>query len=188
MYTIIALTLLAQVGPVQQTDNSPRGRRAARERAVAKLGEEARPFIEEYGAAAVAAVENLTPHAGKKLAEFHKSGDFGRLPAPPELLRILADRDKGGDEVALWVIAHHKELEDPDAWDAFSRTTPLEYVLGLKNLKHEATRVRSNRLEPPPALPWYQDRQNLPWLGAGVGTVVLVIYLFRRKPAAPVKP
>lgn len=180
MQAILTLALLAQAGPMQQTDNSPRARRAARERAVAKLGEEARPFIEEYGEAAVAAVENLTPQAGKMLAEFHKSGGLGRMPSPPELLRCLADRDKGGDEVTLWAISHAKELEDPDAWEAFSRC-PLEYTLGLKKLQHEATRVRSNRLTPPPTLPWWQDRQNLPWLGAGVGAIVLLVFLVRRK-------
>jgi hypothetical protein len=183
MYAILTLALLAQIGQPVQNDNSPRARRAARERAVAKLGEEARPFIEEYGEAAVAAIENLTPEAGKKLAGFHKSGGLGRMPSPTELLRCLADRDKGGDEVALWVIARHAELEDPDAWEAFSRC-PLEYVLGLKNLRHEATRVRSNRLTPPPALPWWQDRQHLPWFWAGVGLLVLVVYLVRRKPRA----
>ena len=96
----------------------PRVRRAYREQAVAVVGPIARDFVETHGEEAVAAIFACSRPVAVKLAEFHASGELGKLPRPRDLLRVIA-QPRHGDDVALWAIHHARELTDMDSFDAY---------------------------------------------------------------------
>lgn len=177
----------AQFGP-EPTD--PRARRAERERAVARLGgeEAARRFVEEHGDNAVKAVAACSPDVGRKLADWNADPEgLNRLPRPGELLLAVADRRKGGDDLAVWAIAHSRDLRDVDAFEAVLRE-PLELALSLKPLSQAAGENRARRLAaetrptywPPPA----EVERWLYGLGGVVGAVA-VGWLARRRKTPP---
>ena len=128
-------SLFAQVNPYTNRFNpyasavesnpDPRARRAQREKAVAVVGPKARDFVESRGEEAVAAIFAVSKPVAEKLAEFHASGEMAKLPRPQDLLRIIA-RPGHGDDVALWAIAHVRELSDVDSFDAY-----LEQFAGI---------------------------------------------------------
>ena len=123
----------------------PRTRRALREQAVASVGPIARDFVETHGDEAVAALFACSKPVAVKLAQFHASGDLGRLPRPRDLLLAIA-RPGCGDDVTLWAISHAAELADRDAFDAYL-INPLEYAMGLKPLATGAAEMRARRLQ-----------------------------------------
>lgn len=129
-----------------ESSSDPRVRRAHREKAVATIGPIARQFVETYGEEAVAAIFACSKSVAVKLAEFHASGELGRLPRPRDLLCVIAN-PRHRDDVALWAIGHASELTDPDSFDAYL-ANPLEYAMGLRALQTGAASVRTNRLNP----------------------------------------
>lgn len=180
-------TACAQFTP-EPTD--PRARRAERERAVARLGgeEAARRFVEEHGDNAVKAVAACSPDVGRKLADWNADPEgLNRLPRPGDLLLAIADRRKGGDDLAVWAIAHSRDLRDVDAFEATLRE-PLELALSLKPLSQAAGENRARRLaaESRPAY-WPPPPEAERWLYAlgGVVGAVAVGWLARRRKAPP---
>ena len=142
--------LFAQFNPYGNRSNpygpdaDPRVRRAYREKAVATVGPNARDFVETQGDEAVAAIFACSRPVAVKLAEFHASGEMGKLPRPRDLLRVIA-QPRHGDDVALWAIHHAGELTDTDSFDAYL-ISPLDYALGLKQLAAGAAEARARRL------------------------------------------
>ena len=142
--------LFAQFNPYGNWSNpygsgaDPRVRRAYREQAVAKVGPIARDFVETQGDEAVAAIFACSRPVAVRLAEFHASGEMGKLLRPRDLLRVIA-QPRHGDDVALWAIAHAGELADTDSFDAYL-LSPLDYALGLKQLATGAADARARRL------------------------------------------
>jgi hypothetical protein len=143
--------LFAQVGGFLLPDALPdtpatrkaldaRQQRWERERAVALAGPIARDFVETYGQDAVSAISACRQPVALKLAEFHASGDLGRLPRPRDLLRVIS-RPEHGSDVVLWAIAHVDELTDRDNFDAYL-LDPLSYAMAIKNLEQGAAEVR----------------------------------------------
>ena len=91
--------LFAQANPYGNISNpyrpgaDPRVRRAYREKAVAAVGgPHARDFVETHGDEAVAAIFACSKPVALKLAEFHASGELGKLPRPRDLLRSSPSR------------------------------------------------------------------------------------------------
>ncbi len=117
-------------------------RRATRERAVAWSGVHCRRFIEEIGDSAALACLACSPWNANRLAQFHYSGQLGRLPDPDRILLAIAHN---GDSVAWFVIHHAQELEEPDECSAFL-LNPAEYALSLKTLEQGATEVRASKM------------------------------------------
>ncbi len=137
-------SLFAQSNP-NAPGRDPRARRAWREQAVANVGPIARDFVETQGDEGVAALFACSKPVAIKLAQFHASGELGRLPRPRDLLVAIAIPGCG-DDVALWAIGHAAELSDRDSFDAYLMS-PLEYALGLKPLAAGAADVRARRLQ-----------------------------------------
>ena len=122
-----------------------------------------------------------------KLAEFHASGEMGKLPRPRDLLRVIAQPGHG-DDVALWAIQHVRELGDIDSFDAYL-SSPLEYALGLKPLAAGAAEARARRLHQAAMAttstavpPWVSERLVI-IVSAGV-LVLVAVALWRRKQSA----
>jgi len=67
-----------------------RTRRAAREAAVARTGDEARALIESWGDEAVTALNALSPAVGKKLSAFHTAGKLSNFPDPRDVPALSA--------------------------------------------------------------------------------------------------
>jgi hypothetical protein len=182
--------LLAQFNPYGNGANpygpgaDPRVRRAHREQAVANVGPKARDFVEAYGDEAVAAIFACSRPVGLKLAEFHASGELGKLPRPRDLLWVIAQPNHG-DDIAVWAIHYSRELSDVDSFNAYL-TSPLDYALGLKSLAAGAAEARARRLN-------QAAMSKTPWaatlsadeklaIAAGVGFVVVAgILLWRRR-------
>ena len=119
-----------------------------------KVGPAGRDFVEAHGEEAVAAVSRCSKDVAVKLAEFHAGGGLDKLPRPDDLPRAIA-RPGNGDDVCLWAIKHHEELEDADGFEAYVED-PLEYALGLKKLAAGAAEARARRqaaLAAPPRPP-----------------------------------
>jgi hypothetical protein len=136
----------------QYKSDDPRTRRANREKAVAMTGPIAREFVETYGDEAVAAIFASSKAVAVKLAEFHASGELGKLPRPVDFLRVIAN-PRLPDDAANWAILHADELHDTDSFNAYL-ANPLEYALGLKQLKAGAAEARAKRLNlTPPVTP-----------------------------------
>lgn len=89
--------------------------------------------IVETGDEAALALLACTPSGAAKLVEFHSSGALGKMPRPPDLLRVIA---MCGEDVLLFAIQYAKELEEPDAFSAFIQA-PLDYALGAFRLIRE---------------------------------------------------
>ena len=103
LYFLTAVTpaeLFGQYDPYGNGANAsgpdPRLRRAYREKAVAMVGPKARDFVETQGDEAVAAIFACSKPVAAKLAEFHVSGEMGKLPRPRDLLRVIAQPRHGG--------------------------------------------------------------------------------------------
>jgi hypothetical protein len=161
----------------------PRMRRANRERAVATVGPIARDFVETLGDEAVAAIFACSRPVAVKLAEFHSSGEIGKLPRPRDLLFVIAEPGHG-DDVALWAIHHAGELADVDSFDAYL-ISPLEYALGLKQLETGAAEVRARHRNQAAmaTTPWaaLSADQRLAIAG-GAGLLIMVgLLLWRRR-------
>jgi hypothetical protein len=177
----------------QLKSDDPRTRRANREKAVAMTGPIAREFVETYGDEAVAAIFACSKAVAVKLAEFHASGELGKLPRPLDLLRAIAN-PRLSDDVANWAILHAGELHDTDSFDAYL-ASPLEYALGLKQLKAGAAEARAKRLNPTTATAATGQPTTKPTLtlsslldddrigfACAVGLVVMaVLAIFRKK-------
>jgi hypothetical protein len=165
----------------------PRERRVYRERAVAKVGREARDFVETQGDEAVAAIFRCSKPVAVNLAGFHASGEMAKLPRPRDLLRVIGERGHG-DDVALWAIAHARELIDADSFEAYLNS-PLEYALGLKQMAAGAAEARANRLTQaamattPAAMP-LPANETLAIAGSIAFFVILGLLVWRRKRAS----
>ena len=122
----------------------PRVRRALRETAVAYAGENSRGCVEKYGDDAVAAMSACSQGGARKLVEFYAFGEFGKLPRPADLLKVIA-LPGHGDDALLWAIQHARELTDLDNFDAYL-LSPLEYAFALKPLEQGAAEARARRL------------------------------------------
>jgi hypothetical protein len=165
----------------------PRVRRANREMAVAIVGPGARDFVETQGDEAVAAIFACSKPVAVKLAQFHASGELGKLIRPRDLLRVIAQPGHGND-VALWAIHHAGELTDTDCFDAYLMS-PLEYALGLKPLEAGAAEARARRLNqvvnaPPPGPPPLSDGQKLGIAGIFCVLFVIGVLWWRGKQAS----
>jgi LPXTG-motif cell wall-anchored protein len=183
--------LFAQFNPYGQgshtyrTNADPRVRRAHRETAVARLGANARDFVETQGDEAVAAVYACSTPVAAKLAEFHASGEMDKLPRPRDLLRVIAEPSHG-DDVALWAIHHSQELTDTDNFDAYL-ISPLEYALGLKQLAAGAAEARVRRLNraamatSPSLASLLADQKLAIVVGLGFLSIVGLLFWRRRK-------
>jgi hypothetical protein len=163
----------------------PRLRRAHREQAVANVGPKARDFVEAQGDEAVAAIFACSRPVALKLAEFHSSGELGKLPRPRDLLYVIAQPGHG-DDVALWAIGHARELSDVDSFDAYV-ISPLDYALGLKALATGAAEARARRLNQAAMTtrPWAalspDDKRVIVIGGVGVLVVAGIVLLRRRQ-------
>jgi len=188
-----AADLFAQSNPYANRSNpyapgaesgvDPRVRRAYREKAVATVGPNARDFVETQGDEAVAAIFACSRPVAVKLAEFHASGEMGKLPRPRDLLRVIA-QPRHGDDVALWAIHHAGELADTDSFDAYL-LSPLDYALGLKQLEAGAAEARARRLNQAAMAmaPQLSADEKLVLVG-GIGFLVIVgLLLWRRRQA-----
>lgn len=178
--------LMAQFNPYGKSSNSDtagneaRARRAERERAVAKVGPEARDLVETHGDEAVAAIFTCSKAVGVKLAAFHSSGELGKLPRPRDLLRVIA-KPGNGDDVALWAIHHVRELADLDFFDAYLHN-PLDYALGLKELAAGAAESRARRLQVTTQTPSTVSRDEKILIAVGLGIfAILAFFAWRRK-------
>jgi len=161
----------------------PRVRRAWREKAVAKVGPNARDFVEKQGDDAVAAIFACSRPVAVQLVEFYSSGELGKLPLPRGLLAVIAD-PRHGDDVALWAIYHARELSDTDSFDAYLRS-PLDYALGLKKLATGVAEARARRLNQAAttAATWevpLSDDEKLGIVGVA-GLVIAGFLLWRRR-------
>jgi hypothetical protein len=185
--------LFAQFNPYWNRFNpygpgaNPRMRRAFREHAVAKVGPIGRDFVETLGDEAVAAIFACSRPVAVELAEFHASGEMGKLPRPRDLLRVIAQPGHGND-VAVWAIHHAGALTDADSFDAYL-LNPLEYALGLKQLAAGAAEVRARRRNQvgTTATPWDASLSAKQRLGIVIvaGVLVMVgLLLWRRKKSA----
>jgi hypothetical protein len=150
---VLLLIVLGADGSFAQNANGPQSllvsrdpyiRRANRDQVVAVLNmPEARAFVETpYGDQACAAVFKCSTSVGRKLVEFHASGDLDRLPKPGDLLRVIGLH---GDDVANYVLRHPRELQDPDCMDAFLQR-PVDISLELEKLEVAGSRYRASRL------------------------------------------
>lgn len=140
---LVYAALLPGGWPLDPAD--PRERRAAREAAVARVGEAARGLVETYGEPAVLAIRACPTEIGRRLAEFHTSGRLAKIPRPADLLTCIGQPGMG-PEVAVWVMAHDQDLYDLAAFDAFL-VSPLVYALNLKPLSQGAAEIRAQRLQ-----------------------------------------
>jgi len=183
--------LFAQFNPYGNRFNpygpeaDPRVRRAYREKAVAIVGANGRDFVETQGDEAVAAIFACSRPVAERLAEFHASGEMGKLPRPRDLLRVVA-QPRHGDDVALWAIHHAGEIADTDSFDAYL-LSPLDYALGLKQLETGAAESRARRLNQaaiaaPPATALSDDQKLA--IGGGIGFLVIAVLLLRRRKQA----
>ena len=168
---------------------SARERRAARERAVARIGPVARSFVEKYGDDACASLNGTSKAVGIKLCEFHNAGELGKLAKPSELLKIIASK-QGGDDLVLFAIQHSRELAgDIDQLDALL-ASPGEYALGLKELAEGAAESRARRLtmkaqQDPPALTMNVDQKLfIGGCGIVIGIGVILIWMRWRQSSA----
>lgn len=162
----------------------PRELRAARERAVEKVGAGGREFVETYGEDAVAAICVCSRTVSLQLVEFHSSGGLGKLPRPRELLRVVG-KPNHGDDVASWAIAHAGELADVDRFEAYLRD-PLSYALALKKLDDgaaEVGRFRRYVSDYQAQTAQWASRSSHGWriLGLGGGVTAIVLLLRWRK-------
>jgi hypothetical protein len=172
----------------------PRTRRAAREQVVASVGPIARDFVETHGDEAVAALFACSKPVAVKLAQFHASGELGKLARPRDLLLAIA-RPGCGDDVTVWAIGHVGELADRDSFDAYL-INPLEYAMGLKPLATGTAEVRARRLQQaampirPVAAPQANSWEQMPpetKLGITGGIFLIgavAIVMWRRRQAA----
>ncbi len=162
----------------------PREQRAAREQAVAVVGEAGREFVERYGDDAVAAISVCSQPVAVRLVEFHAAGGLAKLPRPRTLLRVIGTPGHG-DEVASWAMAHAGELASADAFDAYV-LDPLSYALALKTLEDGAAEVREHRRLAYDYLTqraeWWAYSWRMFGLGAGVSaTVLLLAWRYRQR-------
>jgi hypothetical protein len=168
------------------TEAVARNRRATREKAVSHAGPAARVLVEcDYGDDGARALLNCSPETASRLAEFHASGGFTKVPRANEVFGVIA-RQRSGDEIAQWVIEHANELTDPDAVSAFL-AEPITFVLSLKKLSAVVAEKRARDAEKPastdaPSRPWLtaSDKQALFGLVAVVGLIVFWIWWRRR--------
>jgi hypothetical protein len=195
--------LLAQFNPYVSRPNpypygpgaDPRVRRAYREQAVAYVGPIARDLVETHGDEAVAAIFACSKATAVKLASFHASGELGMLPRPRDLLFVIA-QPHHADDVALWAIAHARELREVDSFNAYL-LHPLHYAMGLKPLEAGAAEARARRLNqaamlpppaappaPPPVPPLSADAKLAIAGGAGLITIIGFLWWRRRRKAA----
>lgn len=156
-------------------------------RAYYRRGRCGRDFVEAHGEEAVAAVSRCSKDVAVKLAEFHAGGGLDKLPRPDDLPRAIA-RPGNGDDVCLWAIKHHEELEDADGFEAYVED-PLEYALGLKKLAAGAAEARARRqaalaappaaAPPAPPLPRVTEQEAI-LVGAGI-LVLIALVIWRRR-------
>lgn len=167
---------------------SPAERRQARERAVARVGAEARSLVEsDFGDEAVAALSALSLPSAKRLAVWHSEGGLARLHRPADFLSVLA-RSRSADSVLLFAVANSDRLADPDAFNCFLGDDPTEYALHLKKLDRGAAEYRARRLAREAAgAKWWADWRDwrvLTLAGALAVALGLVIVAKRRRAGA----
>ena len=166
--------------PPVQPPPTAREKRAERDKAAKYAGddENARSFIESCDEASEAAFGCSQPVA-TKLAAFHCSGALAKLPRPRDLLSAIGKQGMG-DDVAVWVMQHGKDLEDADSFDAFM-DAPLDYALGLKRLSDGAAEVKANRAAQF-ALPFgIKDWKPVAGIAGAVAIVCLGIWRIRAR-------
>jgi predicted RNase H-like nuclease len=130
LFVILPSTAAQTAHPVDPHLLDAKGKRAARERAVAKIGPSGRAFIETYGEDAVAAVFKCSAATGRKLAEFYQAGSLEKFRSPSMLLLAIA---REGDPVAAFAMEHAKELSDPECFDVFL-LDPMTYAMKIRTL------------------------------------------------------
>jgi hypothetical protein len=197
--TVIAVAIVMLSGATTHGQFNPyaskppsdaRTRRSQRERAVATVGPVARELVETFGDEAVAALSACSPAGGRKLAEFHATGELAKLPKPRDLLRVIGQRGHG-DDVANFAIDHARELADVDQLDAYL-ISPLEYALGLRPLATGAAEMRALRLNVQAAAAAPPAQQQPPplqiderWAGlliiGGLGVIGLLVWWKRQR-------
>ena len=163
----LALCMTGELAAQTYVEN-PVMRRVRREKAVEYVGTQARAFVESpLGDVAAAALLSLSPPAAMKLVAFYNTGQLYQLPQPGNLLLVIYQEHS--DDVALWAIAHTKELSDPDNMDAYL-ASPREYTLNLKYMIATTPEARKAK-----------DRKMLLFSGAAVIGVGLIVWWRRRR-------
>ncbi len=130
-------------GPNVNVPMDARMRRAMRDRAVARAGQNSREFVETYGEVAAAAILRCSPNVGRMLTKAYEDGNIAMLADAPRVLQLIA-HPQAGDDVAMFILNHIGELCDPVGMNAFM-SSPLEYAMRLKKLEDD---VAENRKRP----------------------------------------
>jgi hypothetical protein len=185
---------LAQDNPAQTIAS----RKARRDQAVRLGGEDAAAFIRQYGDLAVNAILRCTDGYGemilrgtldtsgssRALVAYWKDGKLELLPDPRAALALVAAH---GKPVCSWMIAHHDELTDPDAFATFS-AEPLEYAYELRALDQGIAEMKKTRQDQFSSRAWsfsgsWRDGA-MAAAGAAVLAVVFLLVRRWRRPAA----
>jgi hypothetical protein len=101
--------------------------------------------VETYGEHAVVALDACQVATGEKLVALFNSGDMKKWPRPADLLVVIA-KPNHRDDIALFALECHRELEDLDAFEAYL-ADPLTIAMRLKPLAQAAAEMRAKRLQ-----------------------------------------
>lgn len=159
------------VPPTPPPPPTAREKRQERDKAVAFLGPETRPFIESCDEASVAVFACSKPVA-LKLSEFYASGGFQKIAKYREVLLAIAN--DGGDDCALYIVQNGDKLHNEDNLDAFL-AKPLDYAMRLRDLESGGAEVKAARLSAAQSVPLFGITDWKPV--AGIGGIVAIVGL-----------
>jgi hypothetical protein len=147
---LLVMLLLAPGPPVfgqyQMNKDDPRMQRMRRETTVLYCGDVARKIVEDFGDPACYALMSCSQRTGRRLSEFHNSGEFERqIPRAKDLLTVIG-QPGAGEAVAVFALDHAAELSDADTCDAYL-LSPLQYTCAIKRLEVGAAEMRARRLQ-----------------------------------------
>jgi hypothetical protein len=176
--TVLLALCIAQPAWGQKVPTDPRERRALRENAVFRVGDDARALVEsDWGDESALALLKVSRVNAAKLVACHASGSLSRTNRPKEILLAVA---RHGDDVCEYVTGHADELADMDCCEAFV-SDPLTFALGLQKVQSAGQERKSRRLSVPSEMTVHDPTMRNIVIGVVVVVVIGGIWLKRRR-------
>lgn len=107
-------------------------------------GEDVIAFAREYGCDGCDALIRCSSDIARRLVTFHKAKGFARIANPSRVIQFILYAPSA-DDLAVFVMVHAKELENPSTFAAFE-ISPFEYVYGHRQFMVVA---KSNEVSSP---------------------------------------